>query len=157
METMNLKANKLILGHMPFVGVSYQSAEKDEEYRKRFSKISATRNIVEAALKMGVHRFAGATPRSSPPSPVHIEALRAMIDEGHDIELLPCIEIPVRLGDNRIDAFRRWATYMKFERRLFPEVRRMPCMHVCEYGSCLSDKAKVHILHYHVKDLRNLN
>jgi len=38
--------------------------------------------------------------------------------------LLPCIEIPVRLGDDRIDAFRRWATYMKFERRLFPEVKR---------------------------------
>jgi len=121
---MNLKANKLILGHMPFVGVSYQSAEKDEEYRKRFSKISATRNIVEVALKMGVHRFAGATPRSSSLSPVHLEALRVMIDEGHDIELLPCIEIPVRLGDDRIDAFRRWATYVKFERSLFPEVRR---------------------------------
>jgi len=123
-ETMNLKANKLILGHMPFVGVSYQSAEKDEEYRKRFSKISATRNIVEVALKMGVHRFAGATPRSSPLSSVHLEALGVMIDEGHDIELLPCIEIPMKLGNSRINAFRRWATYMKFEKKLFPQVRR---------------------------------
>jgi len=121
---MNLKTDKLILGHMPFVGVSYQSAEKDEEYHKRFSKRIATRKVVEAAIKMGVHRFAGATPRSSPLSPVHLEALTAMIDEGHNIELLPCIEIPVRLGDNRIDPFRRWATYLKFERRLFPEVRR---------------------------------
>jgi hypothetical protein len=123
-ETMNLKANRLILGHMPFVGVSYQSAEKDEEYRKRFSKTSATRNIVEVALKMGIRRFAGATPRSSPLSPVHLEALRNMIDERHDIELLPCIEIPIKLDNSRINAFRRWATYMKFEKRLFPEVRR---------------------------------
>ena len=122
MEIMSLKADKLILGHMPFVGVSYQSAEKDEEYHRRFSEISATRKVVEAAIKMGVHRFAGATPRSSPLSPVHIEALTAMIDEGYDIELLPCIEIPVRLGDDRINAFRRWATYVKFERRLYPEV-----------------------------------
>jgi len=121
---MNLKTSKLILGHMPFIGVSYQSAEKDEEYRKLFSKISATRNIVEVAIRMGVHRFAGATPHSSTLSSVHLEALRVMIDEGHDIELLPCIEIPVRLGDDRIDAFRRWATYVKFERRPFPKVRR---------------------------------
>ncbi|MFB0567041.1 MAG: hypothetical protein ACETVM_00445 [Candidatus Bathyarchaeia archaeon] len=120
---MNLKANKFILGHMPFVGVSYQSAEKDKEYRRRFCKISATKKVAEAALKMGVHRFAGATPRSSPLSPVHLEAIRVMIDEGHGIELLPCIEIPVRLGDDRINAFRRWATYIEFERRLYPEVR----------------------------------
>jgi len=64
---------------MPFVGVSYQSAKKDEEYRKRFSKISATRNVVEAAIKMGIHRFAGATPRSSPLSPIHLQVLGLMI------------------------------------------------------------------------------
>lgn len=118
-EVTSLKANKLILGHMPFVGVSYRIDEKDKEYRRRFSKRLATGNVVEAALKMGVHRFAGATPRSSPLSPVHLEALRVMIDEGHDIELLPCIEIPVRLGDKSINAFRRWATYASFEERLY--------------------------------------
>ncbi len=124
METMNLKTNRLILGHMPFVGISYQSEEKDEEYRMRFSKIGATRNIVQAALKMGIRRFAGATPRSSPLSPVHIEALRIMIDEGHDIEVLPCVEIPIKLDNSRINEFRRWAAYVEFERRLYPEVRR---------------------------------
>jgi len=123
-ETMNLKPNKLILGHMPFVGVSYQSAKKDEEYRKRFSKISATRNVVEAAIKMGIHRFAGATPRSSPLSPIHLQVLGLMIAEGHDIELLPCIEIPIKLGDIAINTFRRWATYASFEGQLYPEVRQ---------------------------------
>lgn len=122
---MNLKTRKLILGHMPFVGVSYQSAEKDEEYRKRFSRIGATKNILETALKMGMHRFAGASSHSSQLSPVHIEALRVLIDEGHDIELLPCIEIPVKLGGDRIDAFRRWATYVKVERKLYPEVKQL--------------------------------
>jgi hypothetical protein len=116
--------DRLILGHMPFVGVSYQSAEKDEEYRKRFSKISATRNVLESALKMGVHKFAGATPRSSPLSPVHLQVLELMIAEGHDIELLACIEIPIKLGDIAIDAFRRWATYASFEGQLYPEVRQ---------------------------------
>ncbi len=115
--------DRLILGHMPFVGVSYQSKEKDEEYRRRFSKTSATENVVEAAIKMGVHRFAGATPHSSPLSPVHLETLKVMIDKGHDIVLLPCIEIPVTLQDNRIDAFRRWATYAELEKKLHREVK----------------------------------
>ena len=124
METMNLKPNKLILGHMPFIGVSYQSAKKDEEYHKRFSKISATRNVVEVAIKMGIHRFAGATPRSSPLSPIHLQVLGLMIAEGHDIELLPCIEIPIKLGGIAINTFRRWATYVSFEGQLYPEVRQ---------------------------------
>ena len=117
-------ANRLILGHMPFVGVSYYSEEKDEEYRKRFSEVSATRKVVKAAIRMGIRRFAGATPRSSPLSPVHLQVLRLMIDEGHDIELLPCIEIPIKLGNNRIEAFRRWATYVEFEKKIYPEVRQ---------------------------------
>jgi len=122
-EIMNLKANKLILGHMPFVGISYQSEEKDEEYSRRFSKISATRNVVEVAIKMGIRSFAATTPHSSPLSPIHLQVLRLMT-EGHDIELLPCIEIPIRLDNSKINAFRRWATYVKFERRLYPEVER---------------------------------
>ena len=109
---------------MPFVGISYQSREKDEEYCKRFSEMSETKKVVKAAIKMGIRRFAGATPRSSHLSPVHLQVLRLMIDEGHDIELLPCIEIPIKLGNIRINAFRRWATYVKFERKLYPEARR---------------------------------
>ncbi len=115
---------RLILGHMPLIGISYQSEEKDEEYRKRFSEIGATRKVVKAAIEVGIHKFAGATPRSSPLSPVHLQVLRLMINEGCDIELLPCIEIPIELGNNRINAFRRWATYVKFETKLYPEVKR---------------------------------
>lgn len=115
---------RLILGHMPFVGVSYQSEERDEEYRKRFSEISATTKVVEAAIKMGIRKFAGATPRSSPLSSVHLQVLRLMIDEGHDIELLPCIEIPIKLGISKINAFRRWATYLKLEEKLYPAARQ---------------------------------
>jgi len=123
-EVLN-PTNKLILGHMPFVGISYQNEEKNEEYRKRFSETNATRKVVEAAIEMGIRRFAAATPHSSILSPLHLQVLQLIIDEGHDIELLPCIEIPIRLDNSKINAFRRWATYVKFERRLYPEVKRL--------------------------------
>jgi len=115
---------RLILGHMPFVGISYQSEKKDEEYRKRFSEINEIRNVIEAAIMMGVCKFAAATPHSSPLSPVHLQALQLTIDEGHKIELLPCIEIPLKLRNNKIDAYRRWATYAHFEEQLYPQVKQ---------------------------------
>ncbi len=117
-------AERLILGHMPLIGVSYQSGEKDEEYRKRFSEIHATKELIEAAVKMDVHKFAAATPHTSPLSPVYLQALRLVIDEGYKIELFPCIEIPVKLEDGKVDAFRRWATYVDFERKLYSEVNQ---------------------------------
>lgn len=85
--------------------------------------MSTTRKVVEAAYKMGIHRFAAATPHSSPLSPIHLQVLRLMIAEGHDIEVLPCIEIPIKLGGVRIDAYRRWGTYASLEGRLHSEAK----------------------------------
>ncbi len=86
--------------------------------------MSATRKVVEAAIHMGVCKFAAATPRSSPLSPVHLQVLRLMVAEGHCIEVFPCIEIPVRLGDVGIDAYRRWATYVSLEVRQHSEAKK---------------------------------
>lgn len=114
-------AERMILGHMPFIGISYKSKEKDEEYSTRFSAESAVRKIVEAAVKIGICRFASATPGSSLSS-AHLRILRTMIAEGQEIELLPCIEIPLRLGESEVSAFRRWATYADLERKTHSEV-----------------------------------
>ena len=116
--------DRLILGHMPLVGISYQSKEKDEEYSRRFSKNSAMRRVMDAAFRMGVRRFAAATPGSTPLSSRHLEVLKRIVDEGHDIELIPCIGIPIKVEDTRIDVFRRWATYVTLEERLYPDAKR---------------------------------
>ena len=113
---------RLILGHMPFVGISYLCKKKDMEYNQRFSDISTTKNVLETAIKMGLRRFAAATPHSSSLSPVHLKALKLIVDEGHDIELFPCVSIPIELGDSRVDAYRRWATYANLEGKLYSEV-----------------------------------
>ncbi len=123
MGTFN-PADHLILGHMPLVGISYQSREKDEEYRARFSEASSMKRVIDAALSMGARRFAAAAPGSSPLASLHLQVLRNIVSEGHSIDLIPCVEIPVKLGGRRIDAFRRWATYLTFESEFHPEVRQ---------------------------------
>ncbi len=117
--------DRLILGHMPLVGVSYQSRERDREYLDRFRDAAAMKVVIEAATGMGVRKFAAASPGSSPLAPVHLKALKDVACQGHDIEVIPCIGIPVRLRGGNIDAFRRWATYLALEERHFPEVRRL--------------------------------
>jgi hypothetical protein len=107
----------MILGHMPLVGVSYQSRERDAEYRERFSVPGAMREVMDAALQMGVRRFAAATSDMSPLAASHVSALREMTEEGLGVEVLPCIMVPLRLRGGPVDAFRRWATYISYEER----------------------------------------
>ena len=122
----NLKgADRLILGHMPLIGVSYQNLERDREYRERFSDPGAMRRVVDAALEMGVKRFAAASPSSSSLAPLHLQVLQDAADEGRDIELIPCVGVPVRFGGKEIDAFRRWATYLAVEEPTHQGVRRL--------------------------------
>ena len=118
-------ADRLILGHMPLVGVSYQSVERDSEYRERFRDPGAMRRVVDAALGMGVRRFAAASSGSSPLASLHLQVLKNAADEGRDIELIPCVGVPVRLGGKEVDAFRRWATYLAVEGPIHPGVRRL--------------------------------
>ena len=113
----------LILGHMPFIGISYQSRQRDEEYQRRFSKLTETKKVIKAAIKLGLCKFAAASPDSSPLSQVHLQALQLTIKEGHSLEIFPCIGIPLSLGTKKIDPYRRWATYVDIESRTYPEAR----------------------------------
>jgi hypothetical protein len=117
-------ADRFILGHMPLVGVSYQSRERDREYREKFGDDGEMRRVVDAAIGLGVRRFAAASPSSSPLAPQHLRVLKQAVDDGHGIDVIPCIGIPMRIGIRGIDAFRRWATYLAHEEPEYPGVRR---------------------------------
>jgi len=82
------------------------------------------REVVDAAVELGVTKFAAASPNSSPLAPLHIHVLETLAGEDLEIEMIPCIGIPVRIGGRSVDAFRRWATYLAFEEGESPEVRR---------------------------------
>jgi hypothetical protein len=114
----------LILGHMPMIGVSYQNKERDEEYRKRFSDENEMAKVIETAVNKGVRKFASATPGSSPLASLHIRVLRDFVDQGLDVQLIPCLGIPLRLGERMVDDYRRWATYLLYESKTYHEVRQ---------------------------------
>lgn len=109
---------------MPFIGVSYQSRSKDIEYSKTFSEGNSIERIIEAAARIGIHRFAAAAGHASPLSPLHLEALQSVIEAGHSIEVIPCIGIPLKIGSMEIDPYRRWATYVHIEGQRYPEARQ---------------------------------
>ena len=114
----------MILGHMPIIGVSYQNTERDEEYRLRFSDENEIVKVIEMAIKMGVRKFSSATPDSSQSASLHLRVLKDFAYRGFDVEIIPCLGIPIRLGERKVDDFRRWATYLAYESETYPEVRQ---------------------------------
>jgi hypothetical protein len=123
METNKIE-DTLILGHMPIIGVSYQNTERDVEYRIRFSDENEIVKVIEAAINMGVRKFSSATPDSSQSASLHLRVLKELAHRGFDIELIPCLGIPIKLGEGKVDDFRRWATYLAYESETYPEVRQ---------------------------------
>jgi len=112
----------LVLGHLPMVGISYQGREKDEEYRARFSRPGEMRRVIDSAVGAGIRKFATSAPGFTSLASIHLEALRQLVDDGRDISLIPCIGVPIKVGDTMVNAFRRWRTYVTAERVLYPGV-----------------------------------
>jgi hypothetical protein len=121
---MNLlkPVNRLVLGHMPMVGVSYQSIEKDITYKKKFSEIREIKKVLDTAYEDGINKFATATPGPNSLEFLHFEALKHLVNEGKEVELIPCVGIPVKVGESNVNAFRRWATYLSLEKDETPDV-----------------------------------
>jgi hypothetical protein len=110
---------KIILGHLPFLGESYQGYAKNVEYTKMFSE---TKNI-EKILKKAVEKY-GLTVFSAPN---HFDGLQALkflkvinnikSRNNTEIKLIVCIKIPLMLNDEKIDDYKRWVTYYSIEKK----------------------------------------
>jgi hypothetical protein len=108
---------RIILGHLPFLGESYQGTQRNQEYLERFSNIENTVRIITKALTSGINAMAVT---SSPT--LHGRLLRqairhAMTRTGHSLAILPCFSIPLILEGERIDDYRRWLTYYQYEQQ----------------------------------------
>ena len=114
---------RLILGHLPFLGESYQGPEKNREYVVRFSKIENTIRVMRRAVEeYGVTAFAAAAYVEDGLSRLFYKAIKEIVKAtGIEIAVIPCLRIPLTLDGEPVDDYRRWLTYYEIERRLIDE------------------------------------
>lgn len=111
---------RLVLGHLPFLGESYQGIERNKEFITRFSNMKNTQRILEIAVeKFGVTVTAtGTTNDGEKLASLHLEAIRETErNTGIEFAVIPCVQIPVTVERRPIDVYRRWLTYYEAERK----------------------------------------
>lgn len=109
---------RLILGHLPFIGESYQGIEKNRMLQARFSNVENTIRILsKASAKYGI-TVLSAEPGETKFSSLFLRAIEETIRRV-DIELalIPCIRVPLIIEGKPVDEYRRWITYYAFERK----------------------------------------
>lgn len=108
---------RLILGHLPFVGESYQGNKKNKEYIQKFSQVENTVKIVVKAInEYGVTAMAVASATECRLSSLLLVAVREVIAvTGTKLTLLPCFKIPLMVSEKPVDDYKRWVTYYKYE------------------------------------------
>lgn len=100
----------MIIGSLPLIGISYQSAAKDTQYiQELVSNRTAIARIYEKAIELGLTTFAASPFPENQITQNHIIELKRL-SETHQISVIPCIGIPLGIQGNIIDVYRRWAT-----------------------------------------------
>jgi hypothetical protein len=115
----DIQIPRLILGYLPFVGESYQGPAKNAEYSRRFSNIKNTVAILSKAVEdYGITVIGAPTPIESDSARRFVKAIEQTSNNLEiDVALVTCLRIPLRIGGNKIDDYRRWLTYYKVERK----------------------------------------
>ncbi|WP_455278604.1 hypothetical protein [[Eubacterium] cellulosolvens] len=111
--------SRLILGHLPFLGESYQGPTKNTEYNKKFSDIKNIEIILKRAIeKHGITTFSTPTQIDGPQALKFLKAINNVKSKiGVDIKLVVCLKIPLLLDNKKIDDYRRWITYYNMEKK----------------------------------------
>jgi hypothetical protein len=110
---------KLILGHLPFLGESYQGSKKNLVYTKKFSDKKNIELILKRSIqKHGLNTFSAPTHFDGSHALNFFKAInnvKSKIDS--NINLIVCLRIPLLLENKKIDDYRRWVTYYKIEKK----------------------------------------
>jgi hypothetical protein len=114
----NTALPRIILGHLPFLGESYQGAKRNQEYLTRFSDIENTVRIIMKALESNVTAMAVTSSQSHHAKLLRKAMRNAVTRTGISLSILPCFSIPLTIDDVRIDDYRRWLTYYHYEQQL---------------------------------------
>lgn len=111
---------RLILGHLPFVGESYQGSKKNREYIARFSDTKNTVKILRIAVeKYGLTVTVAGASGDNRLTRLFLEAVKEterLADT--EIAIIPCIQISLTIHGKPVDTYRRWLTYYEIERQI---------------------------------------
>ncbi|UCD26066.1 MAG: hypothetical protein JSV75_03935 [Candidatus Bathyarchaeota archaeon] len=119
-EMSGVAVPRLILGHLPFVGETYQGPRKNRECFERFSDLENTVRILAKTVEEYGMTVMSAMPAIEGKLASHLlEAIRETMRRTEtEIALIPCLRIPLKLDGAPIDDYRRWLTYYYVERQL---------------------------------------
>lgn len=108
---------RIILGHLPFIGQSYQGHGKDEDFLRRFSNPeNIIKIIVRAVCEYGLTAMSIAPNIFEKPIHILLKAVKEAVRRtGVEIAVAPCLSIPLRVEAKPIDDYRRWLTYYDYE------------------------------------------
>ena len=122
-EVGNVPVPRVILGHLPFIGESYQGPERNREYAARFSRVENTVRVMRRAVEdYGVTVFAAAAHLGEELPRLFYRAIEETVEAtGVEIAVIPCLRIPLKLDGEPVDDYRRWLTYYEVERSLTDE------------------------------------
>ncbi len=115
-----LRKNRIVLGNLPMLGISYQGTVKDKEYKERFRDKAEMKKVIRTALKYGVRFFAASHRAFNQLAPTYLEAVSEVEAENETaLWLIPCIDVPLRFRNNKIDDYRRWKTHLEYETKKY--------------------------------------
>ncbi len=118
MEVGGLPVPRLILGHLPFVGESYRGPERNREYAERFSDVENTVRVLCRAVEGWGVTVASGMAAAGGLAGLFLEAVReAARRTGVEVALIPCLQVPLTVGEEPLDDYRRWLTYYEVERK----------------------------------------
>lgn len=114
-----IRVPRLILGHLPFLGESYQGPLKNIEYNKKFSDIINIEKILKRSIeKYNLTVFSAPTYIDGPHASKFLKVINNIKSKtGIDVKLIVCLKILLLLENKKIDDYRRWITYYDIEKK----------------------------------------
>ena len=115
-----LDLQKIVFGHLPLLGISYQGREQDEKNRRKFSDKNEMKRVLKAALREGIGFFAASSPSFCELAPIYLDAVEEVeSEEETELALIMHVGTPLELRGKRLDDYRRWKTHLEHESSLY--------------------------------------
>jgi len=120
LSSERLGLQRIILGNLPLLRISYQGRQKDVEYKEKFSSKGEMKRVMKVALRYDVRLFSASSHGFNELAPAYLDAIKELEkEEETEIRLVACIGIPLEFRGERINDYKRWKTHLSYETEEF--------------------------------------